>query len=245
MTTRMMWLAGIGVAAASALATVMVITPHPSSADAAAAADKAPVAQVRGNQPASKSSGQSSTSSWFGLRQQTITVPQGTVLPVRLNQGLSTERNNSGDTFTASLDEPLVINGQQLAPAGSRVEGVLSEVVDSGRVQGRARMSMRLQQIELNGKWVEISTAPRSFEAQATKKRDVGMIAGSAAVGAAIGAIAGGGKGAAIGAGVGGGAGTGAVLATKGKPVAFGPEARIRFTLSNPVQVTVPRTAAR
>ena len=222
------------IAAASALATAMILGPRRTSADAEAAEQKAAAAQTQLAQ--SRKSPNSGLRPLFS-RPQTITVPEGTVLPVRLTHSLSTAKNSSGETFTATLDEPLTSNGKQWAPAGSEVEGVLTEVVDSGRVKGLARMTMTLRRIELNGKWWDISTAPRSFQAESTKKRDTGIIAGSAAVGAAIGAIAGGGKGAAIGAGVGGGSGTGVVLATKGKPVEFVSEARIPFALNEPVQV--------
>ena len=171
-----------------------------------------------------------------------IAVPTGTVIPVRLDAGVSSSHNTAGESFSATLAEPLMIDGKLVAPTGSRAEGVLTDVVDSGRVKGRARLTMVLREIEVGGKTYALSTAPRSFQAEASKKRDAGIIAGGAAVGAAIGAIAGGGKGAAIGAGVGGGSGTGVVLATKGKPVAFGPEARIRFTLTQPVQLPAVRS---
>jgi hypothetical protein len=98
---------------------------------------------------------------------------------------------------------------------------------------------MVLRRLTVEGEDYDLSTSPRTFVARSTKKKDAAVIAGSAAVGAAIGAIAGGGKGAAIGAGVGGGSGTGYVLATKGEPVAYGPETRITFSLSEPLALPV------
>lgn len=231
MTQKSMWMAGAGIAAISVLATAMVLGPTDKGTETA---EKSPKAEAPKPSLVARLTG----------RRQMITVPAGTALAVRLNHGLSTEKNNSGDSFSASLSAPLEINGMLVAPAGSQVRGQLTEVVDSGRVEGRARMTMVLNEIEVDGKSFDISTAPRFFQAPGTKKRDAGVIAGSAAVGAAIGAIAGGGKGAAIGAGVGGGAGTGAVLATKGKPVAFGPETSIRFMLDGPVQMPVAKSAA-
>ena len=233
MTNKVMWLSGVGIAAVSVLATAMIVGPDRSNADdknlAAKPAETAkPSLLARVARP----------------QTEIITVPNGTVIPVRLESGLSTSKNDTGDGFTATLDGPLVIGGKTVAPAGSRAEGVLTEVVDSGRVKGRARMVMVLREIEINGKTYELETTPRFFEADSTRKRDAGMIAGGAALGAAIGAIAGGGKGAAIGAGVGGGSGTGVVLATKGKAVEFAPETRIRFMLKDPMQLPVMRTTA-
>ena len=81
-------------------------------------------------------------------------------------------------------------------------------------------------------------TRPYVAEAEATKGRDAGIIAGGAGIGAAIGALTGGKKGALEGGAIGGGAGTAAVLATKGKEVEFGSETRLNFTLDRPAQVS-------
>jgi hypothetical protein len=175
----------------------------------------------------------------LGLGKETVVVPEGTALPVRLSQGISTERNNAGDTFTAVLDAPLVVNGKTLAPRGAQVTGILTDVVDAGRVEGRASLTMVLRRIEIDGDDHTLTTQPLTLVARNTKKKDAAIIGGSAAAGAVIGAIAGGGKGAAIGAGVGGGSGTGYVLATKGDPVAYGPEARFTFRLAEPLDLPV------
>ncbi|HLV00833.1 MAG TPA: hypothetical protein VKZ59_06180 [Acidobacteriota bacterium] len=167
------------------------------------------------------------------------TVPAGTELEVRLDHAIGTASNHPGDEFTARLASDLVMNGKLLAPAGSAVTGVLPTVDDSNRVKGRAVMSLALKSIMVDGEHYSLETHPLTIEAQDTKKKDAAVIAGSAAAGTVIGAITGGKKGAAIGAGLGGGAGTGYVLATKGKEVEFGPEARLAFTLSEAVTLPV------
>jgi len=174
------------------------------------------------------------------FREEMVAVPAGTRIPIRLVNSISTRSNNSGDTFTASLDKPLLaVDGKLLAPAGSKVIGLLTDVTDAGRVEGRASLTMVARKLVVDGKEYDLTTRPLTFVARSTKKKDAVVIGGGAALGAAIGAIAGGGKGAAIGAGVGGGSGTGYVLATKGEPVAYGPEARFTFTLSDPLELPV------
>lgn len=175
------------------------------------------------------------------LRQETAAVPAGTRIHVRLEQAVNSERNSAGDTFTAWLDGPLTREEKVLAPSRSKVYGMLTQVTPSGRVKGRASMTMVLRKLVVNGKEYDLNTQPLGLAARSTKKKDAAIIGGAAAAGAAIGAIAGGGKGAAIGAGVGGGSGTGYVLATKGEPVAYGPEARFTFTLTEPVELPVVR----
>ena len=171
-----------------------------------------------------------------------MTLPAGTVLPVRLEHGLSTRSNRSGDAFTGRLDSPLMSEGVVLAPAGSRVSGMVSQAVDAGRIKGRAYMTLVVHSLEVNGTKYALTSAPRSFQGRGTRKRDVITIAGATAVGATIGAIAGAGKGALLGAGIGGGSGTGLVLATRGRPVAFPAETRIRFTLADELQLPVQET---
>lgn len=171
------------------------------------------------------------------LQSEKLEIPEGTRLAVRLNHRVSSEEHRSGDEFSATLDEPLSIEGRLLAPAGTRVVGLLPHVKESGKVKGRAEMTLRLTEIVIDGKSHALSTHPVRIEAEGTKKRDAKIIGGSAAVGAVVGAIAGGKKGAAIGAGVGGGSGTGYVLMTPGDQVVFGPETRFSFTLSSPARL--------
>jgi len=161
-------------------------------------------------------------------------------MTVRLVAALNSGKNKTGETFEATLDEPLQADGNVVAPRGSVVVGKLTNVEGSGRVQGRARMSLTLSEIRIGETAYSLATNTLSFEAEGSTKKDAAKIGIGAGVGAAIGAIAGGGKGAAIGAAVGGGAGTATVLATKGKEVGFDPEQKLNFTLRDDLKVTLP-----
>jgi hypothetical protein len=166
-----------------------------------------------------------------------ITIPAGTKLHVALLDSVSSDKSQNGDQFMASLTEPVVIGGKTVLAKGTKVRGRVVEANESGRVKGRASLVLTLSEIVRDGKPVSISTHSYTAVAESTKKRDAGIIGGAAGVGAAIGAVAGGGKGAAIGAAAGGGAGTGTVLATKGKDVRYGPEQKLTFSLSNPIEI--------
>jgi hypothetical protein len=166
---------------------------------------------------------------------RTFEVPEGTELTVALINPISTATNKAGDDFTASLAEPIVIGGQTVVAKGARVNGRVVDAEGSGRVSGKANIRLVLTSIAEAGKSHPIVTKPFVAEAEATKKRDAGVIGGAAGIGAAIGAIAGGKGGAAKGAIIGGAAGTGGVLATKGKEVEFDSESRLKFTLDKSV----------
>lgn len=170
---------------------------------------------------------------------RTVTIPAGTMLTVRLNQRLSTESNHAGDTFTATLDHPLVIDGLVIAERGSRQMGEVVSLERAGRVKGVASMSLALTQLRTSdGQSIRIQTDAFDQQSEGSVKKDVMKAGIAAGIGAAIGAIAGGGKGAAIGAGIGGAAGTGGVLATRGKPVEMNNETRLSFRLTQPVTLT-------
>jgi hypothetical protein len=170
---------------------------------------------------------------------RSVTVPAGTLITVRLAQPLETGRNSMGDAFTATLDQPLVINGLVIAERGSRQFGKLALADQSGRVKGRAALGLELVTLNTaDGQQVNITTEVFRHEAASSAGRDTAKAGVMAGIGAAIGAIAGGGKGAAIGAAAGGAAGAGTVLATRGQQARLPAETRISFRLSQPVTLT-------
>jgi hypothetical protein len=170
--------------------------------------------------------------------QQLVTVPEGSEIVVRLVNTLSTNRNLAGDSFEATLDEPLAIDGWLVASKGSRVEGRVLESKPAGRAKGLAELSFDLVRLTTaDGRKVDIATAPFGQAGEQSRGDDMKKIGWGAGIGAIIGAIAGGGKGAAIGAGAGAGAGAGTVLATRGKTAVVPSETRLKFRLSQPLEV--------
>jgi hypothetical protein len=166
----------------------------------------------------------------------------GTLLAVRLIDAVSSDKNHPGDTFTGSLDAPLIVDGLVLAERGARVEGKIVEAQQAGRIKGLSSIALELTRVNLSdGQRIEISTDSFTKMGPQSRAADAEKIGGGAALGAIIGAIAGGGKGAAIGAGVGGAAGTGTVAATRGKPAVLPSETKVSFRINNPVTVTERR----
>ena len=171
-----------------------------------------------------------------------VALSPGTVLSVRLNQALSSDRNRSGDVFGGTLDQPLEINGFVVAERGARVEGRVSEVQQAGRVKGLAQLALELTHLHTSdGQNVPIRTTQFVKEGPQSKKEDAEKIGAGAVLGTIIGAIAGGGKGAAIGAGAGGAAGAGTVAATRGKPAVLPVETRVSFRIDQAVEITERR----
>jgi hypothetical protein len=203
-----------------------------SSEQAAADEDEivAPESQVKGEEEGS------GVLSKLGLAKpepKPVVVPAGTRIQVRTTSTLSTKSNTAGESFVATVAEPVSVDGKTVFPAGARAVGVLSSVDKGGRIKGVASLGAQLTEIE------DVAVDTKSYVAVAKKThgKDATKIGIGAGVGAAIGAIAGGGDGAAKGAGAGAGAGTGAVLATRGDPAVIPAESLIWFELQSAVTV--------
>ncbi|MBN9660902.1 MAG: hypothetical protein J0H49_22100 [Acidobacteria bacterium] len=168
-----------------------------------------------------------------------VTIPAGTMITVRLREELSTKHSQDGQNFTATLDQPLVVDGFVIAERGSSQRGRIVELDRAGRVKGRAALAVELTELNTaDGQKIALKTDSFRKEAESGMKGDMAKTGVAAGIGAAIGAIAGGGKGAAIGAGIGGAAGAGGVLATRGKDASLPSETRLTFRLKEPLTLT-------
>jgi hypothetical protein len=169
--------------------------------------------------------------------QDNMQVPAGTRLVVRMIDSVNSKNNRVGDTFSASLEEPLDVNGTVVAPRGTRVYGKLEEVKSAGKIKGKSELRLALTGIEINGATHSIVTGSYDVHGKSRGKNTAKKVGIGAAIGGAIGAIAGGGKGAAIGAGVGAGAGTAAQVLTHGQQVDVPSETVLDFTIEQPVML--------
>ncbi|HEY7514073.1 MAG TPA: protein kinase, partial [Vicinamibacteria bacterium] len=168
-----------------------------------------------------------------------VTVPETASLDVRLETPLSSETARAEEPFTARTTAPLVVDGLEAVPDGSRVLGHVAHAAGAGKVSGRGQLTLEFDRIVTpDGEEIPIEADPIQHTARSTVKKDAKKIAGGAALGALVGGLFGGKKGAAIGAAAGGSAGTGVVLATKGDEVVL-PEGtalevrlRSRFTVT-------------
>src|SRR5436190_7313186 len=164
-----------------------------------------------------------------------VTVPEGTLLHLKLTTAVASDTAQVEDAVRAELTQGVVIDGRTVIPAGSRVSGVVTAADGAGRVKGRARLVLGFTSVTIGNTRYDMNTEPISQLAAATKGDDATKIGVGAAAGTALGAILGGKKGAAEGAAVGGGAGTAVVLATKGEEVRLPSATDISTRLTAPL----------
>ncbi|HYM11171.1 MAG TPA: hypothetical protein VEU62_10575, partial [Bryobacterales bacterium] len=209
------------------------VEQKPAAAPAPPTAPPSPVAEAPAAQPPAPAPAPSPVRA---------TIPAGTPIVIRTEGALSTKRNLQGDTFTATLVEPVVAGGYVIAEAGAAVEGTVTRAERAGRVEGVSALAVELVRLHTSdGQRVSISTDQHEVDGQRTRRADAEKIGAAAVIGAVIGAVAGGGKGAAAGAGAGAGAGTGAVLATRGKDAVIPGESILTFHIRAPIEVTERR----
>jgi hypothetical protein len=176
----------------------------------------------------------------YGAQQagQVVTVPPGTMLRIRINQGLSSGHAQPGALFDAVVLNDVVADGAVAIPRGATVHGTVTDVKKSGQFGGRPEISLQLTQVTLAGKVFPLASDEWSTAGPDKTGRTINNTVGLGAMGAIIGAIAGGGPGAAIGAGAGAVAGLGVSSASGSPQALIPPEAILTFHLTQPAAVT-------
>ena len=164
-------------------------------------------------------------------------IDQGTQLTVRLIDPIDSERNQSGDTFHATLNAPLTSDGEEAVPGGVEITGHLVDVKSASRFAGQSQVVLQLDSIKSGGRSYSITTDQYTKKGSSRGKNTAEKVGGGAVVGSIIGALAGGGKGAAIGAAAGAGVGGGVQAATKAQQIKLPSETVLNFTLQAPVTV--------
>ena len=168
---------------------------------------------------------------------ETLTVPAGRVLTVRLSDELGSKISQPGQSFGGTLAKAVEANGEVAIPAGVQVEGEVVDAKPLGRFAGGAQLQLKLDSVRVNGQQMPVQTAVFSQTLKGKGKRTGAMVGGGAGLGALIGGLAGGGKGAAIGAVAGAGAGTAGTALTGNKEIVLPAESAVAFALKEPLKI--------
>jgi len=168
-----------------------------------------------------------------------IVVPVGTELIVTIGRALGSKTSQTGQTFLASVAQPVTVGGRTAIPKASAVSGTVLVAKEKGKIKGEGQLSLTLKSITVGGQVYPLETNTLDSTVKGKGKRTAATTGGGAAGGALIGGIAGGGKGAGIGALVGAGAGFFGSTFTGNKQIELPAESALTFSFSAPL--TLPR----
>jgi hypothetical protein len=168
-----------------------------------------------------------------------LTIPAGSTISVRMEDSIDSARNHPGETFRATVDAPLTVDGRVVLPAGAEAIGRLTAIEHPGRFRGRAAMTLELTAVNFDGKSISILTGTYQEQGNARGKETATFTGGGGLLGTLLGAVAGGPPGLLIGAGI-GAAGGAIVQAVRGpQPLRIPAESLMLFTLLSPITVDV------
>jgi len=170
-------------------------------------------------------------------RPRPIVVPAETVISVVLDETIGSKTSQPGQTFTASLREPVEVDGRVAIPKGARASGIVKDAKPAGRFKGGAALELTLTSIDVHGRNYDVQTTSPNETSKGKGKRTAAMVGGGAGGGALIGGLAGGGKGALIGGLIGAAAGTGGAGLTGNRDITLPAETPLTFKLVEPLEI--------
>jgi hypothetical protein len=189
-----------------------------------------------------------------------VTIPEGTRIPVMLKNAISTKSSRVGDPIYAQSTFPVVVNDHIVVPAGTYVQGKISQIKPAGHLKGHAEVLVHFTTliypsgytVILPGAIEDAPGVDKSYvkdkegtiQGDSDKAKTAATIAAPAAEGGLIGAVTHGGEGALVGAGIGGAIGTTIAALSHGNEVRMGPGTTLEVVLQRDVPVDAHRIRA-
>ena len=169
---------------------------------------------------------------------QSVSIPAGTTLTVRIDQHISVKTSHAGDLFSGELVDPVLASDNSvLLPKGALVGGVVDVSHRRGHFKGRSLLELRLTSLTLNGTQYPLTSLDLARGKKGKGRRSAALIAGGSGMGMLVGGLASGGVGLVVGGLVGGGAGTAAAGLTGNRDIEIPAESIVHFNLSDDLVV--------
>ena len=161
--------------------------------------------------------------------EDSITLPSGSLIPVRLADEVNSSHGKAGELYTGTVDPSVLVHDHVVIPRGTEAHIRLVEVKKGGHIHGKAKVRLELVSLVMNGESLGVETdQPSKKEGAAHAK--VSAEAKKGAEGTGAGTMAGNPAGLA-----------GPVIAAfSAAKVDVKPGSRIEFTLEEPFTFRPP-----
>ncbi len=170
--------------------------------------------------------------------QKYVTMPDSTAITVTLVDSIDTDFQLSGAEFRAKLNQRVVVDGHTLFAEGAEAKGILSRVVESGRLKTPAELDFSLTSIkDGSGRWTNVGTDMILQKRASHTDRQVAMVGGGAIVGGIVGKIIDKKNSTEIGAIAGAAAGAGLATATGKQDIFLGAGTKVTFFSSHSMSI--------
>jgi hypothetical protein len=107
-----------------------------------------------------------------------VTVPSGTKFKISITTQLATNRNVEGSTFSATIAEDFIFEGDTISAKNSQVIGKIVES-KSGKGIGDAKLSIQITEITVNNKLMPVDTNPITVKAERRRNAEAEIPSGT------------------------------------------------------------------
>jgi hypothetical protein len=168
-----------------------------------------------------------------------IMIPAGTEIQVKMIDAVNSRSSRVNSLFRSALSGPITAENKVVVPAGADVYIKLVNAKSAGSIKGSSELEVVLDHVVVQGETIPLASSSVRLKSASRGEQTAKRTVIGGAAGAIVGGIFGGGRGAAIGAGVGAGGTLAYQALTKGPEVRIPQQARLDFTLAEPIQVPV------
>jgi hypothetical protein len=89
-------------------------------------------------------------------------IPAGTILPVRLNTALRSDKIGSGTTIIATVMQDVALGKGETLRKGSKITGHVLEAITPGKGSDESKISFQFDQLQLRSQTIPLSTTLRA-----------------------------------------------------------------------------------
>jgi peptidoglycan hydrolase-like protein with peptidoglycan-binding domain len=110
------------------------------------------------------------------LGQRPVTVPVGTVVPLRMDTALSSNSSRVGDRFTATVFRSVLVDGRAVPLDGAKVEGRVTGIGPAERGRGRGIIAVAFDRMVLsNGAAIPIDATLTTLSEDGRRRMEQGV----------------------------------------------------------------------